>query len=33
MLTDIIHTITYTLDTKMLPPYDAFQRFMKGFNH
>jgi hypothetical protein len=23
MLTDIIHTITYTLDTKVLPPYDA----------
>lgn len=23
MLTDIIQTITYTLDTKVLPPYDA----------
>lgn len=23
MLTDITHTITYTLDTKVLPPYDA----------
>lgn len=23
MLTDIIHTITYTLDTKVLPPYDT----------
>ena len=23
MLTDIIHTITYTLDTSVLPPYDA----------
>ena len=23
MLTDIIQTITYTFDTKVLPPYDA----------
>lgn len=23
MLTDINHTIIYTLDTKVLPPYDA----------
>lgn len=30
MLTDIIHTITYTLDTKMLPPYDAYTDWTKA---
>lgn len=30
MLTDIIHTITYTLDTKVLPPYDAYTDWTKA---
>lgn len=30
MLTDIIQTITYILDTKVLPPYDAYTDWTKA---
>lgn len=30
MLTDITQTITYTLDTKVLPPYDAYTDWTKA---